>query len=83
MATIVALTASITIRAMTVTIQKDGKGVGENLCIKQVALDNTSHNFVNEWRIMIGAVWLHQKMFLTRVSFIHYSRISLLWPQRH
>lgn len=33
MATIVALTASITIRAMAVKIQKDGKGVGENLCI--------------------------------------------------
>ena len=77
-----ALTASITIRAMTVKIQKDGKGFGENYFV-YIAGDNTSHNFVNEWRIMIGAVWLHQKMFLARVSFIHYSRISLLWPQRH
>ena len=68
MATNVAFTVSNTISAITATIQKEGEGIGENLCLQQVAFDNISHNFVDEWRILIGGKYWTLKAVAQRKS---------------
>lgn len=67
MALNVAFTVSNTISVMT-AIQKEGEGIGENLCIQQVAFDNISHNFVDEWRILIGGKYWTSKAVAQRKS---------------
>ena len=67
MALNVAFTVSNTISVMT-AIQKEGEGIGENLCIQQVAFDNISHNFVDEWRILIGGKYWTLKAVAQRKS---------------
>lgn len=67
MALNVAFTVSNTISVMT-AIQKEGEGIGENLCIQQVAFDNISHNFVDDWRILIGGKYWTLKAVAQRKS---------------
>ena len=67
MALNVAFTVSNTISVMT-AIQKEGEGIGENLCIQQVAFDNIFHNFVDEWRILISGKYWTSKAVAQRKS---------------